>query len=78
MQRDSFAMEELSKTEFLIGSRCQVKANGSPRLQGRMGTVVGWTQTKNGIRIVFDGSKSPQTLHRSYLELIAATDSVES
>jgi hypothetical protein len=55
--------------EFSIGSRCQVKMGGkfSRRLQGRTGTVVGSSQSKNGIRVVLDGAKTAQTLHRSYL-----------
>jgi hypothetical protein len=64
--------------EFAIGSRCRVKpgAKRVPRLQGRTGTVVGLTQTKNGIRVVLDGFKSPQTLHRSYLVLMDAIETV--
>ena len=61
--------QDASEMAFSIGSRCRVKIGGrrSPRLEGRTGTVVGFTHTRNGVRIVFDGFKSPQTLHRSYL-----------
>jgi len=57
------------RPEFAIGSRCEFRAGGrrSLRLQGRQGTVVGFAQTGNAVRVVFDGFKSPQTLHLSYL-----------
>ena len=63
--------------QFAIGSRCEVRAGGrrSLRLQGRKGTVVGFARTRNAVRVVFDGFKSPQTLHLSYLVPIASVTS---
>jgi len=51
------------------GSRFRVRTRGkySRRLEGRTGTVIGFAKTKNGVRVLFDGHKYPQTLHRSYL-----------
>jgi hypothetical protein len=65
--------EDATIAEFAIGSRCEFRADGrrSVRLQGRKGTVVGFANTKNAVRVVFDGFKSPQTLHLSYLVPIA-------
>src|SRR5260221_14217882 len=64
--------------DFAIGSRCEVRADGrrSLRLQGRKGTVVGFAQTRNAVRVVFDGFKTPLTLHLSYLVPIAAMTSL--
>ncbi len=63
------------EAKLSIGSRCQMKVGGrrSQRLQGRKGTVVGFAQTKNAVRVVFDGYKSPQTLHLSYLLAVPPT-----
>jgi hypothetical protein len=63
--------------EFAIGSRCEFRAGGrrSSRLQGRKGTVVGFSSTRNAVRVIFDGFKSPQTLHLSYLVPIAQVTS---
>jgi hypothetical protein len=54
-----------------IGSRCRLSALGCKRLPGQVDnicTVVGSGKTKNQIRVKFDDSKTPQTLHRSYLD----------
>jgi hypothetical protein len=61
--------EELSQPELTIGSRFRVKARGrhSLRLEGRTGVIIGFAKTKNALRVMFDGYKYPQTLHRSYL-----------
>jgi hypothetical protein len=52
-----------------IGSRFLVKSRGkfSRCLEGRTGTVIGFTHTKSAVRVLFDGQRYPQTLHRSYL-----------
>jgi hypothetical protein len=64
--------EDASIAVFAIGSRCEVRAGGRrSRLPGRKGTVVGFAQTRNAVRVMFDGLKSPQTLHLSYLLPIA-------
>jgi hypothetical protein len=55
-----------------IGSRFCVKSRGkySRCLEGRTGTVIGMAHTKSAVRVIFDGLKCPQTLHRSYLRPI--------
>jgi hypothetical protein len=43
-----------------------------PRLANRKGVIVGRGQAThhvNAVRVIFDGSKSPTTLHRTYVEL---------
>jgi hypothetical protein len=40
-----------------------------PRNSGKEGTVVGHTQYPNSLRIVWDGSRWPITMHRDYLQL---------
>ena len=61
--------EELPQPELSVGSRFRVKARGrhSVRLEGRTGVIIGFAKTKNALRVMFDGYKYPQTLHRSYL-----------
>ncbi|MDN5005269.1 hypothetical protein ACFQZO_30895 [Bradyrhizobium sp. GCM10027634] len=63
--------------DLAVGSRFRVKSLGkySKRLDGRTGRVVGFAHTRNALRVILDGQKSPQTLHRSYLEPLTETDS---
>jgi len=70
-ENDAFVMD------LAVGSRFRVKSLGkhSRRLDGRTGRVVGFAHTKNALRVILDGQKSPQTLHRSYLEPLAETAS---
>lgn len=35
---------------------------------GKRGTVVGQSRTKDCTRIIFDGQKTPQTFHNTFLE----------
>ena len=68
---DNATMAE--KEHLKAGSRCRLSALGlknMPRQTQRVCTVVGVSKTKNQFRVMFDGSKSAQTLHRSYLEEI--------
>jgi hypothetical protein len=39
-----------------------------PRDSGKVGTVVGQTLYPNSLRIVWDGSRWPITMHRDYLQ----------
>lgn len=54
-----------------IGSRFLVRSRGkySRCLEGRTGTVIGFAHTKSAVRVLFDGQRHPQTLHRSYLQV---------
>jgi len=56
--------------DLVIGSRFRVKSRGkhSRRLDGCTGKVLGLAHTKNAFRVLLDGRKNPQTLHRSYLQ----------
>ena len=57
-------------SDWFFGSRFVVRAQGkfSRGLDGRTGIVIGFAHTKNAIRVLLDGQKNPQTLHRRYLE----------
>jgi hypothetical protein len=58
---------------FSLGTRCRLSVLGAqrfPRGVNNYCTVVGKGKTKNQIRVKFDGEKTPQTLHRSYLEMV--------
>jgi len=60
---------------FAIGSRCRLSSLGisrSPRTKVRLGTVVGKGHSANSIRVLFDGSTTPVSLHKKYIELIPA------
>src|SRR5258708_19231396 len=55
-----------------VGSRCRLSALGSksiPRQVDNYCTVVGEGKTKNKIPVRFDGVRTAQTLHSTYLEL---------
>ncbi|MDB5514291.1 MAG: hypothetical protein JWQ17_1049 [Tardiphaga sp.] len=57
---------------FPIGTRCRLSVLGAqrlPRVVNNTCIVVGNGKTKNQIRVKFAGEKTPQTLHRSYLEM---------
>jgi CBS domain containing-hemolysin-like protein len=58
--------------DLAAGSRFRVKSRGkySRCLEGRTGKVIGFAHTKNALRVLLDGQKHPQTLHRCYLEPI--------
>jgi hypothetical protein len=61
---------DLLLPDLSIGSYVRVRSRGkhSRCLEGRTGKVIGFAHTKNAIRVLLDGQKHPQTLHRSYLE----------
>jgi hypothetical protein len=42
----------------------------SPRIADKEGVIVGGGRHSNSVRVLFDGSKSPITLHRDYIEQI--------
>ena len=45
-----------------------------PKLRGRTGTVVSVARNSSGFRVQFDGAKSPQSLHRTYIMPIDADE----
>jgi hypothetical protein len=68
-------LEQTKDEEFLkAGSRCRLGALDSkhmPRQTRSYCTVIGVGKTKNQVQVKFDGSKTAQTLHRSYLGPVA-------
>jgi hypothetical protein len=61
----------LSGAAIAIGARFRMSALGaarSPRLAKKEGTIVGASRINSSIRVLFDGSKSPTSLHRDYVE----------
>jgi len=58
-----------------IGARFRMSALGaarSPRLAKKEGTIVGVSRINSSLRVLFDGSKSPISLHRDYVEQLIA------
>ena len=61
---------------FPIGARVRFNKLGaarSPKMSSRVGTVVK-AAGSNGVRVFFDGTKTINTIHRSYLELVIEQD----
>ncbi len=65
--------EFLTETSFAIDSRFKMSALGaarSPRLADKEGIIIGYGRVNRSIRVLFDRSKCPFSLHRDYIELI--------
>jgi hypothetical protein len=63
--------DRLSGAPVVIGARFRMSALGaarSPRLARKEGTIVGGSRLNCSIRVLFDGSKSPISLYRGYVE----------
>jgi hypothetical protein len=58
------------KAEFAVGSRIETKPSAGPRLVGKTGTIVGAGYHPQSLRILLDGSKSPITLHVTFVEVV--------
>src|SRR6266849_2925602 len=57
----------------LPGSRFKMSVLGAarcPRLSRNEGIIIGGGRHNSSIRVLFDGSKSPISLHRDYIEQI--------
>jgi hypothetical protein len=64
-----------SAASIAIGGRFRMSALGaarSPRLAKKEGTIVGCSRLNSSIRVLFDGSKSPISLHRDYVEQLTS------
>ena len=64
-----------AKVEIRIGARVKMSPLGAarcPRLAGKEGVVVGGGQNPSSVRVIFDGSKTPRSLHRDYVEPVAS------
>jgi hypothetical protein len=62
-----------SESDLKPGCRVQLTRLGMercPKLQARTGTIVSMARNANGFRVQFDGAKSPQSLHRTYIAMI--------
>ena len=70
----ALAMDLGDNEGFAIGARCRLSAVGSSRIRRRAGDhciIIGISKTGTQIRVQFESDKTPQTLHRSYLELVS-------
>ena len=59
------------KVEIPIGARVKMSSLGAarcPRLAGKKRGAVGGGLYPSTVRIIFDGSKTPKSLHRDYVE----------
>jgi hypothetical protein len=64
-----------------IRMRVKMSALGSarcPRLADKEGVIVGGGRFQSSIRVLFDGSKSPTSLHRDYVEQIQSVGNDEN
>lgn len=64
-----------SGNPITIGARFRMSVLGaarSPRLAKKQGTIVGASRLNSSIRVLFDGSKSPISLHRDYVEQLTS------
>jgi hypothetical protein len=60
---------------IFIGARIKLSLLGAERTpcySEREGTVVGSSRLTSSVRVLFDGRKTPVTLHKGYIEPIAA------
>ena len=56
-----------------IGARFRMSALGAvrnPRLAEKQGTIIGSSRLNRSVRVLFDGRKSPISLHRDYIEQV--------
>jgi hypothetical protein len=69
-ERGEGRTEGISKPELKPGCRVQLSRLGierCPKLRTRTGTILSEARNANGFRVQFDGAKSPQSLHRTYI-----------
>ena len=72
-QHSNQSSGRLSGAPIAIGSRFRMSALGSarsPRLAERKGVIIGCSRLNSSVRVLFDGYKSPMSLHRDYIEEI--------
>ena len=68
---------EPSEQRLSPPTRIRMSALGAvrcPNLAGREGVVVGAGRYRSTVRIMFDGFRSPTSLHRSYIEPVAGKE----
>ena len=67
--QDQMTVEK--RLDFELGSRFRLTRLGAERcakLAGHFGIVVGFSRANGSIRVLFDGTKTARSLHRSYIE----------
>jgi hypothetical protein len=60
---------------IVIGARFRMSLLGAarnPRLADKEGTIVGSSRINSSVRVLFDGRKSPISLHRGYIEQVSS------
>jgi hypothetical protein len=60
-------------SSFVIGTRFKMSVLGAarnPRLAEKEGIIVGSSRLNSSVRVLFEGRKSPMSLHRDYIEEI--------
>jgi hypothetical protein len=60
---------------IVIGARFRMSVLGAarnPRLAEKEGTIVGSSRINSSVRVLFDGRKSPISLHRGYIEQVSS------
>lgn len=60
----------VAKPELKPGCRVQLTRLGAercPKLRTRTGTILSVARNANGFRVLFDGAKFAQSLHRTYI-----------
>jgi hypothetical protein len=70
------------KPALSIGVRVRMSALGAlrcARLAKKTGTIVGGSVYVNSVSVLFDGNRSPTTIHREYVEaLLPALDTMRN
>ena len=64
------------KSNLSIGVRIRMSALGASRcarLANKTGTIVGGSVYVNSVSVLFDGNRSPTTIHREYVEVVQPT-----
>ena len=64
-----------TSSPIATGTRFRMSALGAarhPRLAGKEGTIVGGSRLNSSARVLFDGRKSPMSLHRNYIKPITS------
>ncbi|SDP25686.1 hypothetical protein SAMN05444050_6283 [Afipia sp. GAS231] len=62
------------KSELSIGVRVRMSKLGAlrcARLAEKTGTIVGGSVYVNSVSVLFDGNRTPSTIHREYVEVIS-------
>jgi len=63
-----------SEQRLPLQTRIRMSALGAvrcPNLAGREGVIIGAGRYRSTVRVIFDGFRSPTSLHSSYIEPVA-------